>query len=611
MSESRSPDSDRSLASDQIDAGRTASTSWLSFLPGIEHQILLLRWLALLLVLILHFFDRSSAGVLFSLPKMALVVVGYNGLLLLLMRYVPWLRRPLNYLAVDTVMATLAVYLTGGYHSSFFVLYVFIAIGASFCLELVPTVIVTLGVGLIYVGACYVNPAGLESPYALYILAAKLLLLLVVAVLCALLLEQLRREHRKTEQERALASRLRALNELFQQLNTTLDLELTLQVVADAPRTLLQADMTGIALLEEDGQHLSVVAAAGIDVTLFDGRRWSVDNTFVSEILTAAQPYAVDDPAPYLNMLPNFQVDMSVSPSSVYIIPLLLEGNPLGVLTVAYVEPRTLSEEDMVFLSALSQEAALAIRNARLYKWEREQVARLRALDELRDSFLSAVSHELRTPLTCMRTSVDLLQATSGGFSSDQVDMIGTIEHHLGRLEALVSDLLQSTHLEAGQVTLSKQPTDLRRLVNRVVEGLHPLIERKGHVIHLHLPRQVDLVPVDRRRIEQVLTNMLSNAIKFTPKGGRIEIAVEETGEGVRVSIADNGPGISDKDADHVFEKFYVVTDGRGLSGLGLGLFISKQLVELHGGRICLESRLGRGSTFWFELPKVAQEWEA
>ena len=192
---------------------------WPFLPPGTARQILLLRWLALLLVVALHWFDRSTEGVIFPLPQMAVAVVVYNGLLLMLMRFVPWLRRPLNYLAVDTVVATLTVFLTGGYHSSFFVLYIFITIGAAFFLELVPTVVVTLGIGLIYVGACYVNPAGLQVPVAQYIMAAKLLGFLVVSVLCGLLLEQLRREHRETERERALAQRLKALNDLFQPAN--------------------------------------------------------------------------------------------------------------------------------------------------------------------------------------------------------------------------------------------------------------------------------------------------------------------------------------------------------------------------------------------------------
>lgn len=412
---------------------------WLAYLPKVERPILLFRWLALLLVLVLHWFDRSTDGVLFPLPQMVLVVAGYNGLHLLLMRYVRWLQRPLNYLAMDTVVATVAVYLTGGYHSSFFLLYVFIIIAAAFHLELARTITVSLAIGLIHIGACYFNPAGLEQPYAQYILAAKLFLLLVVAVLCGLLLEQLRREHEETERER-------------------------------------------------------------------------------------------------------------------------------------------------------------------------EQVARLRALEQLQAGFVSSVSHELRTPLTCIKASVDLLRDTSAGFSPDQVELVHTIGHHLGRLEGLVTDLLEITKLEAGQVTLAKQPTDLPQIVKRVVSALHPLTDAKEQGISMHWPESMDLVEVDRRRIEQVLTNVLSNAIKFTPRGGHIDVTLTETAASVQVCIADDGPGIAPADQAFVFDKFYVVSDDRGLSGLGLGLYIAQETIELHGGRIWVDSQPGAGSTFCFTVPKLDLE---
>jgi signal transduction histidine kinase len=607
----------------EVGKGRTQHPPWLErwapHLPAVERPMLLLRWLALLLVLILQWFDRSTAGVFFPVPSMALVVAGYNGLLLLLMRYARWAQRPLNYLALDTLIATLAVYLTGGYHSSFFVLYVFIVIGAAFQLELVPTIIATLGIGLIYVGACYVNPVGLQSPYAQYILAAKLLLLLVVAVLCALLLEQLRREHLETERERALAQRLGALNELFQQLSTSLDLDRTLQTVAEAPRALLDADLTSIALLDDaggqpgsgwpEGERLSVAAAAGMDMEHLAGMHWSADDALVSAVLSGGKPYVVSDPDRRVSATPTAMVTprAMVPVASTVFVPLLLNDVPLGMLNVGYHQPRGFSQEDLAFLHALGQEAGLAIRNAHLYERERDQVIRLRNLDKLQAAFVSGVSHELRTPLTCIRTSVDLLCATMARgreFPEEQKDLVYTIGHHVGRLEALVNDLLEITKLEAGQITLSKQPTDLCRIAARVVEALHPLTDRKEQDVHLHWPESVSHVEVDRQRIDQVLTNILSNAIKFTPKHGQIDVHVSETPDDLQVCVQDNGPGIPERDQLHVFDRFYVVTDGRGLSGVGLGLYIARQMIELHGGRIWVESQVGKGSTFCFAVPK-------
>ena len=126
---------------------------------------------------------------------------------------------------------------------------------------------------------------------------------------------------------------------------------------------------------------------------------------------------------------------------------------------------------------------------------------------------------------------------------------------------------------------------------------------------NIHELLSAEGIEVDRRRIEQVLTNILSNATKFTPKQGQIDIRIGETSENVQVCIADNGPGIPSGERTHIFDKFYVVTDGRGLSGLGLGLYISKQLIDLHGGRIWVDSQMTNGSTFCFEIPKEpAQE---
>jgi len=156
----------------------------LPHLTWVGRMLLILRWLALLLVLVLSLFDHLEEGLLVPPLYAVLGVVVYNLVLLFVSRHVRWLRRPLNFLALDTIVATLATYLTGGYHSGFFILYVFNIIGAAFYMDLVPTILVALIAGLIYTGACAVNQAGLWTPIALYIVAAKLLLLLVVAILC-------------------------------------------------------------------------------------------------------------------------------------------------------------------------------------------------------------------------------------------------------------------------------------------------------------------------------------------------------------------------------------------------------------------------------------------
>jgi signal transduction histidine kinase len=343
------------------------------------------------------------------------------------------------------------------------------------------------------------------------------------------------------------------------------------------------------------------------------GQRWPADDSIIAAILSSNEPRQVTDLHQYLPGLHAALETRQISPAaaSMINIPLSLDDEPLGMLDVAYSKHQTISGEDLAFLQALGHEAALAIRNARLYERERQQVARLRSLDELQRGFVFAVSHELRTPLTCIKTSVDLLDIEGNEPADDRAEMIQTIRHHVARLEALVTDLLESTMLEAGQITLSRQPTNPASLVQRAVEALRPLSDRKGQTVQTDLPEALNSVSLDRRRVEQVLTNILSNAIRYTPKQGRILIRVSDPAEGLQVCVTDNGPGIPDEDQPHVFEKFYVVSENHGLSRLGLGLYIAQEIVELHGGRIWLESQIGEGSTFCFQVPKQAQKGQS
>ena len=233
---------------DAYRAAQDEASSYLAPREWINWLILGLRFLALTLAVMLSFFDQSQAGVIVPIAQIAIAALIYNVLLVVLARYVHWLRQTLNVLVVDTLVTTLVVSLTGGYHSGFFIVYFFIVTGAAFYLNLVAITLVSLVLGLIYVGACVISPAGIWTANAAFILAGKIVLLLLVGLLCGLLLEQLRREHNETERERALSAHLSALNDLFQQLGASLELEPTMQTVVAVSRRLLRADVT-LALL--------------------------------------------------------------------------------------------------------------------------------------------------------------------------------------------------------------------------------------------------------------------------------------------------------------------------------------------------------------------------
>lgn len=565
-----------------------------------------LRWLALLLVLILSFFNPFTVGVLLPMSTVFPAVVIYNLVMQALGRLFVWPRRSLNLLALDTLVALVAIYLTGGFHSSFFVLLYFVIVGAAFYLNLLQTIIVALLLHLLYVVACLLNPASRQLPYTIYSVAVKSALLPLVAILCALFLAQLRREREETERERALVSRLTALNELFQQLGTSLDLQHVLQTVVAASCRHLAADVAILSLVEEDARHLRPAAVHGMDSASLADLCWPLDDKLAAKMIETGQPYVIPHPSsppeqvrPLLAALRDEGIVCGVS------VPLLLNGQLLGSLDVGHRQPRDYSTEDLTFLSALGREAAIAVRNARLYQAEKRQVEQLQALERLQAGFVSSVSHELRTPLTILRTSLALLREQGETCPAEKRrELLETSEHHAGRLESLVSDLLQVTRLEAGRVTLSRQPTDLRELVKRSVRAFAPLMQAREQKLTLSLASSVPPVSVDRRRIEQVLTNLLSNAHKFTPPGGHIQVSVREREEDVEVSVQDDGPGIPLLEQARIFEKFHTLDPGRGRAGVGLGLYIARQLVSLHNGDIGVESRPGAGSRFYFRIPK-------
>jgi K+-sensing histidine kinase KdpD len=574
-----------------------APREWISWL------ILSLRFLALVLAVILSFLDRSQVGVIVPIRDITLAAVVYNVVLVALARHVKWLRQTLNVLVVDTLITTLCTYLTGGYHSGFFIVYFFIVSGAAFYLNLVAITLVSLILSLIYLGACFLNPAGIWTANALFIVAGKVVLLLLVGLLCGLLLEQLRREHSETERERALSARLSALNDLFQQLSSSLELHPTMHTVVEASRRLLDADVTVAFLRRADGPGLQVAASSGLEVqTDPDGLQLGPES--MEWLLATDAPYTADVASAPPPSAPIQRLFDGRGISSVAVAGLALDEDRLGMLIAGRRSPELFTESDLAFLNALAQEAALAIRNARLYEREREQVQTLQTLEALQAGFVSVVSHELRTPLTCIKTSVDMLEGTRNRDLPEVRDeLLRTISHHTGRLETLVDDLMDATRLEAGQLTLSVQPTDLRLLVERTVKAFAPLADGKNQRIDLDLREPLEPVLLDRHRIEQVLTNLLSNAHKFAAKGGRIGVTLAKDDGKLHLTVSDNGPGVPTDQQERIFDKFYVVSDSRGLAGVGLGLYIARQLVELHGGRIWVESKPAKGCVFHVVLP--------
>jgi signal transduction histidine kinase len=241
-----------------------------------------------------------------------------------------------------------------------------------------------------------------------------------------------------------------------------------------------------------------------------------------------------------------------------------------------------------------------------------ETLGRLEASFEQMRRFTADVSHELRTPLTAIKGSADLLlRAVAGPLNEKQTHYLTRMRSNAQHLAGLINDLLDLSKIEAGRVEFQAARVSLGGLVHDVVETLRPVAAAKPIQLEATAPEPSILVWADRDKVTQVLMNLVGNAIKFTPPRGNITVSIDRNGtDWVAVSVKDSGPGIPSQETQKIFDKFYQVTEvGRQKpKGTGLGLSISKALVELHGGRIWVESELNRGSTFSFTLPVSAPQ---
>ncbi|MDH4138552.1 MAG: ATP-binding protein, partial [Anaerolineae bacterium] len=233
-------------------------------------------------------------------------------------------------------------------------------------------------------------------------------------------------------------------------------------------------------------------------------------------------------------------------------------------------------------------------------------ITREAEIDRMKSEFLAIAAHELRAPMTSIKGYSDmLLLGLAGGYSERQKQFLDTIKANVNRVMEMVNEFSEISHLETGAFKLEAKPLHLDKLVSEVAVSLRPQIEAKE--INLTLEVLPDLPEVwgDRTRIIQVLTNLVTNAYKYTPKGGRIAIKAQEVDDSLQVDVADTGIGITPQDQERLFTRFFRADhpEVRRVTGTGLGLSITKSIVELHGGRIWVKSQLGEGSTFSFTLP--------
>jgi signal transduction histidine kinase len=286
-------------------------------------------------------------------------------------------------------------------------------------------------------------------------------------------------------------------------------------------------------------------------------------------------------------------------------VPMLRDGRPLGVIVVGWAEPGSVPRVQEELLRTFADQAVIAIENVRLFRAIEDKSQQLEKASRHKSEFLANMSHELRTPLNAIIGFSEVLSERMFGEINDkQAEYLSDILESGRHLLSLINDILDLSKIEAGRMEL--EPTDFH--LPGAIENTLTLVRERAHRYGITLERTVDdrlgMIRADERKLKQVLLNLLSNALKFTPQGGRIDVRAAAHGAFVEISVTDTGVGIAPEDQPIVFEEFRQVgAAAKKIEGTGLGLAISRKFIELHGGSICVTSRVGTSSTFTFTLP--------
>jgi signal transduction histidine kinase len=381
------------------------------------------------------------------------------------------------------------------------------------------------------------------------------------------------------------------------------DLNQAIQSITDAATRTVRAQFGAFFynVTDEEGESYLLYTLSGVDRSHFEGfplpRNTALfGTTFVGEATIRIDDVHQDErygkSAPYFGMPPGHLPVVSY-----LAVPVLSRsGEVLGGLFFGHAQPGVFTERDERTVESIAGQAAIVIENARLYEEAQRAV-------QLRDKFLGIASHELKTPLTVLKGYALLLarQLRRGSLEPSQLPgIVDQLVLHAGRLEDLVNDLLDTSRIQHGRLELQPESLDLVALAATVLERFD---DEPAHTLILDAPEPV-VGTWDPGRVDQVLTNLVSNAVKYSPDGGEVRVSIREVANEATIAVRDEGIGIPKSDQSEVFQPFRRLhNDARLVAGTGLGLYISSQIVARHGGTISLESTPGEGTTFTVRLP--------
>jgi signal transduction histidine kinase len=434
---------------------------------------------------------------------------------------------------------------------------------------------------------------------------------LVIALVVGRLTDQLRRQSKVAESRAGEAESLRdelgrradlldAVNRCARALGSSLDLDDSLAAFIRELQGLVPFSRMAIVLVEHGDAHVFAVSGEGADVVFPRGTVRRVTGSAIEDVLgTGNTLYREDISSPRYDEEPEL---LKLGLRSRVMAALTAGTEPIGTITLMRREPAAFDPAEVELLGLLGRMAGSAVQNIRAFGAEHRTVEELRRLSALRADFVSMVSHELRSPMASLIGSAETLQARWRQLEPEQRDsFLALIGHETKRLSALVDDVLDTSRIEAGTFSYSFRDVDLGRLLRDSIAAA----EHSSDDVRI-TARVSDSLPSirgDGDRLRQVLSNILENAVKYSPSGSEVEVDAYAVDGRVLVDISDRGPGIRPQDRDLIFEKFGRVGAAEGKPGTGLGLFIARSIAEAHGGTVEVADGPHEGATFRLTLP--------
>jgi GAF domain-containing protein/response regulator RpfG family c-di-GMP phosphodiesterase len=434
-------------------------------------------------------------------------------------------------------------------------------------------------------------------------------LVMIVADQAALALSQAR----AYEQVHALAKREALINTITSAIRSSLDPQDIFAAITQQLGQALQVDGCVLSLWTQQDEYVQCV---GLYNSLQDPEELDSNgvehvstsllpqslapiqgNPILQEMLRTQEPVVIVDMNHCPPQINGFDLPLRGRSRSLMVVPLLADGQSIGSITLRQSsKARQWNSAEIGLAKAVAAQAAIAVQQSRLYQTTREQAERLLELDRQKTEFFQNISHEFRTPITLIQGPLESAVGAGEGLSYSQSAIA---LRNSRRLLRLVNQLLDLQRLDAGRMQPSFRPCDLVEFVSQIVESFRPYCEKKG----LRLVNQLNECPtiyLDMEKIDKVVYNLLSNAMKFTPDGGTISIRVQSQGERCFLQVKDTGIGIRKEQIAMLFERFRQAegSENRSYEGTGLGLALVKELVELHGGEVTVESVYGEGTTF-------------